>query len=68
MVQSLSVLLLLHPVDAHQPVLGSERLLQVPQTDILVADLGVPCPVEPGRRAEVQLRKTVFELKRSRPD
>lgn len=63
MVQGLSVLLLLHPVDAHQPVLGSERLLQVLQMDVLVADLSITRAVEAGRCAEVQLWKKSFGLK-----
>lgn len=61
-VQSLSVLLLLHPVDAHQPVLGGERLLQVLQTDVLVADLCVSCPVKSRRCAEVQLWRRCLAL------
>lgn len=61
-VQSLSVLLLLHPVDAHQPVLGGERLLQVLQTNVLVADLCVSCPVKSRRCAEVQLQKRRLAL------
>lgn len=53
--QRLPVLQLLHLVDPHQPVLRGERLLQVLELDVLVADLGVTCPVEAGRRPEVQL-------------
>lgn len=54
-VHSLPVLLLLHSVDSHQPVLGSKRLLKVFQTDVLVADLSIPCPVKPRWCTEVQL-------------
>lgn len=54
-VQSLPVLLLLHSVDSHQPVLRSKCLLKVFQTNVLVADLSIPCPVKPGWCAEVQL-------------
>lgn len=54
-VHSLPVLLLLHSIDSHQPVLGSKRLLKVFQTDVLVADLSIPCPVKPRWCTEVQL-------------
>lgn len=57
MVQGLSVVQLLHLVDPDQPVLRGERLLQVLELDVLVADLGVPRPVEARRRSEVQLRE-----------
>ena len=50
-----SVVQLLDLVDPDQPVLGGERLLQVLQLDVLVADLSVARPVEPWRRPEVQL-------------
>lgn len=55
MVQSLSVLQLLHLVDPDEPVLGGKRLLQVLELDVLVADLGVARPVEARRRSEIQL-------------
>lgn len=61
-VQRLTVLLLLHPVDAHQPVLGGERFLQVLQMDVLVANLCVSCPVKSRRCAEVQLWRRCLEL------
>lgn len=54
--QRLPVLQLLHLVDAHQPVLRSERLLKVLELDVLVADLGVAGAVKPRRCPEVQLR------------
>lgn len=56
MVQRLSVVQVLHLVDPDQPVLGSERLLQVLELDVLVADLCVTRPVEARRRPEVQLQ------------
>ena len=56
-VQALPVLRLLHAVDADQPVFRGERLLQVLQVDVLVADLGVPRAVESRRRAEIQLQR-----------
>lgn len=55
MVQRLPVVQVLDLVDPDQPVLGGERLLQVLELDVLVADLGVARPVEAGRRPEVQL-------------
>lgn len=54
-VQRLSVVQVLHLVDPDQPVLWSERLLQVLELDVLVADLGVACSVEARRCPEVQL-------------
>jgi len=54
-VQRLSVLQVLHLVDPHEPVLRSERLLQVLELNVLVANLSVACPVEARRRSEVQL-------------
>lgn len=54
-VQRLSVVQVLHLVDPDQPVLRSERLLQVLELDVLVADLGVTCSVEARRCPEVQL-------------
>ena len=56
-VQLLAVVQLLHLVDANQPVLRREGLLQVPELDVLVADLGIPGPVEAWRCPEVQLRE-----------
>ena len=53
--QRLAVLQLLHLVDTHQPVLRRERLLQVLELDVLVADLGVARAVEARWRPEVQL-------------
>lgn len=55
MVQGLSVVQLLHLVDPDQPVLRGERLLQVLELDVLVADLSVARPVEARWRSEVQL-------------
>lgn len=52
---TVSVLQLFHLVNPHQPVLRRERLLQVLQLYILVADLGVARPIEARRRPEVQL-------------
>ena len=57
MLGGVAVLLLLHLVDPDQPVLRGERLLQVLQLDVLVADLRVAGAVEARRRAEVQLRE-----------
>lgn len=54
-VQHLPVVQLLDLVDPDQPVLGCERLLQVLELDVLVADLCVARPVEAGRRPKVQL-------------
>lgn len=54
-VQHLSVVQLLDLVDPDQPVLGRERLLQVLELDVLVADLCVARPIEAGGRPEVQL-------------
>ena len=54
-VQRLSVVQLLDLVDPDQPVLRGERLLQVLELDVLVADLGVACSVKARRRPEVQL-------------
>ena len=54
-VQRLSVVQVLHLVDSDQPVLRGERLLQVLELDVLVADLSVTRPVEAGWRPEVQL-------------
>lgn len=54
-VQHLPVVQLLDLVDPDQPVLGCERLLQVLELDVLVADLCIARPVEAGRRPEVQL-------------
>lgn len=53
--QPVPVLQPLHLVYPDQPVLGGEGLLQVLQLYVLVADLGVPGPVEAGRGPEVQL-------------
>ena len=61
-----AVLLLLHLVDPDQPVLRGERLLQVLQLDVLVADLCVTRAVEAWRRAEVQLRGEERERERAR--
>lgn len=55
MVQRLSVVQLLDLVDPDQPVLRGERLLQVLELDVLVANLGVACSVEARRRPEVKL-------------
>lgn len=55
MVQRLSVVQLLDLVDPDQPVLRGERLLQVLELDVLVADLGVARSVKARRRPEVQL-------------
>jgi len=54
-VQRLPVVQVLDLVDPHQPVLGGERLVQVLELDVLVADLGVASSVKAGRRPEVQL-------------
>lgn len=54
-VQRLPVVQVLHLVDPHQPVLRGERLLQVLELDVLVADLGIARSVEARRRPEVQL-------------
>lgn len=53
--QQFSVLQLLDLVDPDQPVLGGERLLQVLELDVLVADFSVARPIKAGRRPEVQL-------------
>lgn len=55
MVERLSVIQILHLVNANQPVLRGEGLLQVLELDVLVADLGVAGAVEAGGRPEVQL-------------
>lgn len=63
-VQRLPVVQVLHLVDPHQPVLRGERLLQVLELDVLVADLGVAGAVEPRWRPEVQLEqrgKTILQ-------
>lgn len=57
MVQRLPVVQVLDLVDPHQPVLRGERLLQVLELDVLVADLGVARAVEARRRPEVQLQR-----------
>lgn len=54
-VQRLPVVQVLHLVDPHQPVLRGERLLQVLELDVLVADFGIARSVEARRRPEVQL-------------
>lgn len=56
-VQRLPVVQVLDLVDSDQPVLRGERLLQVLELDVLVADLGVAGSVEARRRPEVQLRR-----------
>lgn len=56
MVQRLSVVQVLDFVDPDQPVLRGERLLQVLELDVLVADLGVARSVEARRCPEVQLK------------
>ena len=66
MLGGVAVLLLLHLVDPDQPVLRGERLLQVLQLDVLVADLRVAGAVEARRRAEVQLREREGESERER--
>lgn len=53
---AVSVLQLFDLVNPHQPVLRRERLLQVLQLYVLVADLSIACPIEARRRPEVQLK------------
>ncbi len=47
-----------HAIDAHQPVLGRVRFLQVLEADVLVADLGAARSIEARRRTEVQLNSS----------
>lgn len=60
--QQLSILQLLDLVDPDQPVLGGERLLQVLELDVLVADLSVACSIKAGRRPEIQLWTQIRSL------
>lgn len=54
-VQRFPVVQLLDLVDADQPMLWRESLLQVLELDVLVADFGVARPIEARRRPEIQL-------------
>lgn len=60
---AVSVLEFFHLVNPDQPVLRREGFLQVLQLNVLVADLGVACPVEARRRPEVQLGGEFSSLK-----
>lgn len=42
-------------IDAHEPVFSGVSLLQVSQTNVLVANLSIPCTIVACRRPEVQL-------------
>lgn len=45
----LPILGLLHPIDAHQPVLGCVRLLQMFETNVFIANLHLSGAIEAGR-------------------
>lgn len=56
---TVSVLQFFHLINPDQPVLRREGFLQVLQLYVLVADLGVACPVEARWRPEVQLGREI---------